>query len=35
MNYVEKSILINNIEMINIIVEINFEFRAIKSQKIK
>ena len=35
MNFVEQTISINNIKMMKIIVEINFEFRAIKYQKIK
>ena len=30
MNFVEQTILINNIKIIEMIVEINFEFRAIK-----
>ena len=34
-NLAEQTILINNIEMIEMIVEINLEFRAIKYQKIK
>ena len=34
-NLAEQTILINNIEMIEIIVEINSEFRATKYQKIK
>ena len=35
MNFVEQTILIDNIEMIKIIVEINFESHATKYQKIK
>ena len=35
MNIVEQAISVDNIEMIKMIVEINFEFRAIKYQKIK
>ena len=35
MNFVEQTISINNIEMIEIIVEVNFKFRATKYQKIK
>ena len=35
MNFVEQAISIDNIEMIEIIVEINFESRATKYQKIK
>ena len=35
MNLAEQTILINNIEMIEMIVEINFESRATKYQKIK
>ena len=35
MNFVERTILINNIKMIKIIVEINFKSRATKYQKIK
>ena len=34
-NFVEQTILIDDIEMIEIVVEINFEFRATKYQKIK
>ena len=35
MNLVEQTILIDDIKIIEIIVEINFEFRATKYQKIK
>ena len=35
MNFVKQAILINNIEMIEMIVEINFEFHATKYHKIK
>ena len=35
MNFAEQAISINDIEMIEIIIEINFEFRATKYQKIK
>ena len=35
MNFVEQTIFINNIKIIEIIVEINFESRATKYQKIK
>ena len=35
MNLVKQTILINNIEMIEMIAEINSKFRAIKYQKIK
>ena len=35
MNFVEQMILINDIKMIKIIVEVNFEFYATKYQKIK
>ena len=34
-NFVEQAISIDDIKMIEMIVEINFEFRAIKYQKIK
>ena len=35
MNLIEQMISIDDIEMIKIIIEINFESRAIKYQKIK
>ena len=35
MNFVEQTILIDDIEMIKMIIEINFEFHATKYQKIK
>ena len=35
MNFAEQAISIDDIEMIEIIVEVNLEFRAIKYQKIK
>ena len=35
MNLVEQAISVDDIEMIKIIVEINFEFRATKYQKVK
>ena len=35
MNFVEQAISIDDIKMIKIIIEINFEFRATKYQKIK
>ena len=35
MNFAEQMISINNIKIIEMIVEINFEFRATKYQKIK
>ena len=35
MNFVEQTISIDDIKMIKIIVEINFQFRATKYQKIK
>ena len=35
MNFIEQTILIDNIKMIEINVEINFEFRATKYQKVK
>ena len=35
MNFVEQMISVDDTEMIEIIVEINFEFRATKYQKIK
>ena len=35
MNLVEQTISIDDIKIIKIIVEINFEFRATKYQKIK
>ena len=34
-NLAEQTILIDDIEMIKIVVEINFKFRATKYQKIK
>ena len=35
MNFAEQTILIDDIKMIEIIVKINFKFRATKYQKIK
>ena len=35
MNFVEQTISIDNIEMIKMIIEISFKFRATKYQKIK
>ena len=35
MNFVKQTILVDNIKIIEMIVEINFEFRATKYQKIK
>ena len=35
MNFVEQTILIDDIEIIKMIIEINFKSRAIKYQKIK
>ena len=35
MNFVEQTISINNIKMIKMIIEVNFESRATKYQKIK
>ena len=35
MNFVEQTILINDIKMIKMIVKVNFKSRAIKYQKIK
>ena len=35
MNFVEQTILINNIKIIEMIVKVNFESRATKYQKIK
>ena len=35
MNFAEQAISVDDIEMIEMIVEVNFEFRATKYQKIK
>ena len=35
MNFVEQTISVDDIEIIKMIVEINFEFRATKYQKMK
>ena len=35
MNFVKQAISIDNIEMIEMIIKVNFEFRATRYQKIK